>query len=69
MDGLPEIAEVKRLTPRPGDTLVVRLHRRPDMWEASQIKAQVRAAVGDVSVLVLGPEDDIEVIEHAGDGT
>jgi hypothetical protein len=61
---LPEIAEVKRLTVRPGDKLVVRLVRRPDEHEAHEIRERVQAILG-APVLVLGPDADLEVIENA----
>lgn len=62
---LPEITEVKRLTIRPGDRLVVRLDRQPDMAEADEITGRVRALLGGVPVLVLGPDADLEVIGQA----
>lgn len=61
--GLPEIAEVKRLTIRPGDTLIVRLGRYPDMAEVEEIRVRLTEVLGTVPVIVLGPDEDIEVLE------
>ena len=64
MPDLPEIADVKRLTLRPGDSLVVRLARPPTDYDAATIKGRLRAILGrdDLPVLVIGPSDDIEVL-------
>lgn len=69
MAELPEITEIKRLNLRPGDRLVVRLDRDPDMAEADQIKRVGQAAVGeDIPVLVCPPWADLEVLgAEAGD--
>lgn len=70
MDALPEITDVRRLTLRPGDTLVLRLAREPSMADVDRIRHIVQAALDtDAPVLVLGPGEDIEVIEQTGDGT
>lgn len=58
---LPEITEVKRLTVHPGDRVIVRCVRDPNMHEAHEIKQKVEAVLG-VPVLVHGPSVDIEVI-------
>lgn len=65
MSDLPEITEVQRLRLEPGDALVVRLEREPDMDEAARIKARVRATLGrdTVPVLVLGPGASLEVVD------
>jgi hypothetical protein len=68
MSALPEVTEVKRLTIRPGDALVIRLDRFPDMAEAGEMQHMVRPAFGDVPVLVLGPDADIEVVGQQGGG-
>jgi hypothetical protein len=63
---LPEITEVKRLTLRPGDSVIVRLEYDPSMDEVDGIQAGVLSALGRLDyvppVLVLGPRMDIEVI-------
>lgn len=64
--GLPEVTEVKRLTIRPGDSLVVRLEYDPQVDEVDEIVTGVRRALGALDyvppVLVLGPRMDVEVI-------
>lgn len=65
---LPEITEVKRLDLRPGDRLVLRLGRTPTDTEAFEIVSRVREVVGpDVGALLLGPDEDIEVISWQPD--
>jgi hypothetical protein len=63
MASLPEITDVKRLTIRPGDTLIVRLGHTPDMDEAGEIVTRLKELLGTVPVIVLGPDEDIEVLE------
>jgi hypothetical protein len=58
---LPEITEAKRLTLRPGDSLVVRLSRRPSDHEADEISERVHEITG-FPALVLGPDMDIEIV-------
>lgn len=67
---LPEIAEVKRIAPQPGDRLVVRLKWWPGDEEASRVSGRVRGILGwEGPLLVLGPDVDVEVIgTEAGDG-
>jgi hypothetical protein len=67
---LPEITEVKRLTVRPGDRLVVRFAESLDMAAADAVKAQVRAAAGieGVRVIVLDGGADLEVLAPGGGG-
>ena len=68
---LPKITEVKRLTIRPGDRLVVRVDRELTDAEVDEVKANVSAAFkgtnyrppillveGDVDIEVIGPEAD-----------
>lgn len=62
---LPEITEVKRLEIRPGDRLVVRLDREPDDAEFDHLCGRLRALLGDVPVVILGPDADLEVIGQA----
>lgn len=59
---LPEITDVKRLTLRPGDRLVVRTRYGPSMQEAAEIREHMDRYAPGVPVLVLGPDEDIEVI-------
>lgn len=63
---LPEITEVKRLTIRPGDSVIVRLEYDPQDDEVDEIQHGVLRALGGLDyvppVLVLGPCMDIEVI-------
>jgi hypothetical protein len=61
--GLPEITDVKQLTLRPGDRLVVRLARTPSMQQAHDIRMHMREYFAPgVPVLVLGPDEDVEII-------
>lgn len=71
IDGVPEVAEVRRLVLRPGERLVLKLDHCPDDAEADDLMASLHRALGDdVKVLILEPGMDLEVlsVEPAGPG-
>ena len=66
VDDDPQTAEVKRLSIRPGDRLVVKLDHEASDDEADRIKASVKQAFASTGyvppVLLLGPGAEIGVI-------
>jgi hypothetical protein len=70
---LPEITEVKRLTIRPGDRIVVRLGS--DLYDDADID-EIKRRLADMfdglpyvpPVIVLGPDIDLEVAGPEADG-
>lgn len=66
---LPEITEVKRITPQPGDRLVVRLKSWSSESEAQECSDRVRGILDwHGPLLVIGPDVDVEVIGPEADG-
>ena len=68
----PQSVEVKRLSIRPGDRLVVKLDHEPSDYEADWIKTSVGEAFASSGyippVLLLGPDTEIGVIGTEADG-
>lgn len=60
---LPEITEVRRLTVRPGDRIIVRYAQRLDMETVDHISKRFSEAIGveNVQVIVLDGAPNIEV--------
>jgi hypothetical protein len=67
---LPEITEIRRLTVRPGDRLVVSLECEPTDDEVDELSRRLPAVLGtDVPIVILPPSMDITVIGAEADGT
>lgn len=68
----PQSVEIKRLSIRPGDRLVVKLDHEASEDEAEQIKVSVVRAFASSGcippVLILGPGTEIGVIGPEADG-
>jgi hypothetical protein len=63
---IPEIAEVQRLTLKPGDRLIVRTDAKLSAQTAANLLERVRARLGipdDVHVVVLDSGMSVEVVE------
>ena len=63
---LPEITEIRRLTVKPGDRLIVRTDAKLDAATAARMLEQVRARLGlpdDVRVVILDSGMSVEVVE------
>jgi hypothetical protein len=66
---LPEITEIRRLTVRPGDRLVVSLEYEPTDAEVDELGRRLPAVLGtDVPIVILPPSMDITVIGPEADG-
>lgn len=60
---LPEIEEVRRISLKPGDVLLVRVDREISAAEAQQIKDIVQPKFPANEVLIADQRADFEVIE------
>jgi hypothetical protein len=68
--GVPEVAEVRRLVVRPGDKLVMHLDHCPNDAEAADLIDRLHRALGDdVTVLILEPGEDLDVLSLDRSGT
>lgn len=63
-----QLPEVRLLRPQPGDVIVVHVNERVSSQVGHRLAEQVQAAVGipDISVLVLGPGMDLDVVRRDG---